>query len=131
MRPSCGRRRSAIFSLAISLRRRDDGGLQLARRRFLIEQHAIHAEADAEFLLERLDVDVAGALLDGLGDHGVHQADDRRLARHVAQVFEIVAGLLVGSPSASAALFGFAVVAVDGVEDFLLGGERRCAPAGR
>ena len=84
-----------MFSLAISFRRRDDGGLQLARRRLLVEEHAVDAEADAEFLLERLDVDIAGALLDGLGDHGVDQADDRRLARHVAQVLEIGAGLFV------------------------------------
>ena len=52
--------------LGHQLQARDDGGLQLARRRLLIEQHAVHAEADAEFLFERLDVNVAGALLDGL-----------------------------------------------------------------
>ena len=75
--------------LGHQLQARNDGGLQLARRRLLVEQHAIHAEADAELFLERLDVDVAGALLDGVGDHGVHQADDRRFAGHVAQVFEI------------------------------------------
>src|SRR5581483_3708679 len=39
----------------------DDGGLQLAGRVLLVEKHAIHTEADAELLLERLDVDVAGA----------------------------------------------------------------------
>ena len=85
--------------LGHQLQARNDGGLQLARRRFLIEQHAVHAEADAEFLLERLDVDVAGALFDGLRDHGVHQADDRRFAGHVAQVFEICR-----RPAASSAL---------------------------
>ncbi len=63
----------------------NDGGLQLARRRILSEQHAVHAVADAEFPFERLNVNVAGALLDRLGDHGVHQADDRRFAGHVAQ----------------------------------------------
>ena len=73
----------------------DDGGLQFARRMLLAEEHAVDAVADAEFLLERLDVDVAGALLDGVGDHGVDQADDRRFARHVAQVFEIGVRLLV------------------------------------
>ena len=81
--------------LGHQLQARDDGGLQLARRRLLVEQHAVHAEADAELLLERLDVDVAGALLERVGDHGVHQADDRRLAGHVAQVLEIGGGLLV------------------------------------
>ena len=111
------------IQLGHELEAADDGGLEFARRRFLIEEHAIHAEAHAEFLLEGLDVNVAGALLDGLGDHGVDQADDGRLARHVAQVFEIGAGLLVVSLGVGA-LFGFAVIAVDGVEDFLLGGER-------
>ncbi len=52
--------------LGHQLQARDDSGLQLARRRLLVEEHAIHAEADAEFFLERLDVDVAGALLDGV-----------------------------------------------------------------
>ena len=101
----------------------DDGGLELARRRFLVEEHAIHAEAHAEFLLEGLDVNVAGALFDGLGDHGVDQANDGSLARHVAEVFEIGSGLFVVAVGVGA-LFGFAVIAVDGVEDFLLGGER-------
>ena len=111
------------IQLGHELEAADDGGLELARRRFLIEEHAVHAEAHAEFLLERLDVNIAGALLDGLGDHGVDQADDGRLARHIAQVFEIGAGLLVVALGVGA-LFGFAVIAVDGVEDFLLGGER-------
>ena len=112
------------IQLGHQLEARDDGGLQFARRRFLVEEHAIHAEADAEFLLERLDVNVAGALLDGLGDHGVHQADDGRLARHVAQVFEVGAGLLVVALAGKVRCSRLAVVAVDGVEDFLLGGER-------
>ena len=54
------------IQLGHQLQARDDGGLQLARRRLLVEQHAVDAVADAEFLLERLDVDVAGALLDRL-----------------------------------------------------------------
>ena len=96
MRPSCGRRRSAMFSLRHQLHARNDGGLQLARRRVLIEQHAVHAVADAEFLFERLDVNIAGALLHGLRDHGVHQADDRRFAGHVAQMFQVFVGFARG-----------------------------------
>ena len=94
------------------------------RRLLLIEEHAIDAEADAEFFLKRLDVDVAGALLDGLRDHGVHQPDDGRFARHVAQVFEIVfiAAREIGCGRLAVA---FGVIAVDGVENFLLGGELR------
>src|SRR5207248_1700810 len=63
------------------LQPRSDGCLQFARRLLLIEQDAIHAEPDAEFLVERLDMNVAGALLDRLGNHGVHQADDWRRNR--------------------------------------------------
>ena len=68
-------------------------------------------------------MDIAGAGLDGGSDHGVDEADDGSLGGHVAQVFEIGAGLLVFALGVGA-LFGFAVIAVDGVEDFLLTGER-------
>ena len=107
----------------------DDGGLHFARRRFLRVQDAVDAVADAELLFERLDVDVAGALLDGLGDHGVDEPDDGRLAGHVAQVFEIFvgrSGFVAGAVGFGA--LGLAVVAVDGIEDFLLGGERPVPP---
>ena len=75
------------------LHARNDGGLQLARRRVLTHQHAVNAVADAKFFFERLDVDIAGALFDGLRDHGVHQTDDRRFAGHVAKVFQVFVGL--------------------------------------
>ncbi len=126
MRPSCGRRRSAIFRLRHQLDARNNRGLQLARRRVLIHQHAVDAVADAEFFFERLDVNVAGALFDGLRDHGVHQADDRRLARHVAKVFQIFVGFARRRRPSSVSFFcGLAVVAVDRVEDFLLRREPR------
>ena len=81
------------IELGHQLDARDHGGLQFARRRFLIVEHAIDAIADAELFFERLHVDIAGALLDRLRDHGVDQPDDRRLAGHVAQVFEIFGSL--------------------------------------
>ncbi len=119
--------RQAAFGdveLRHQLQARDDGGFQFARRLLLIEEHAIHAEADAEFLLERLDVNVAGALLDGLRDHGVDQPDDGRFARHVAQVFEIVF-VAAGEIGCGGLAVAFAVIAVDRVENILLGGELR------
>ena len=120
------------IQLGHQLQARDDGGLQLARRRFLVEEHAVDAVADAEFLLERLDVDVAGALLDGLRDHGVHQADDRRLARHVAQVLQILARPAASPSNSRVGMpLGLAVIPVDGVENFLLGREHRIDFAGR
>ena len=75
--------------LGHQLHARNHGGFHFARRRILVVEHAIHAIADAEFFLERLQVDVAGALFNRLRDDSVHLADDRRFARHVAQVLQI------------------------------------------
>src|ERR1035441_9707332 len=55
------------IELGHELEAADDGGLELAGRRLLIEEHAIDAEADAEFLFEGLDVNIAGAGLDEIG----------------------------------------------------------------
>ncbi len=63
-------------------------------------------------------MNVAGALFERLGDHGVHEPNDRRFARHVAQVFEVF--LIARSELCRSGLtFAFAEVAVDGVEDVL------------
>ncbi len=108
--------------LGHQLHARNHGGLQLARRRVLIVEHAIHAIADAKFLFERLQVDVAGALFNRRRDDRVHQADDGRFARHVAQVLQIfrhLAGLEL--EIGFGARGRFAVILVDRVDDFLLG----------
>ena len=110
--------------LGHQLHARDHGGLQLARRWVLIVQHAVNAIADAELFFERLQVNVAGALFDRGSDDGVHQADDRRFAGHVAQVFQIfrhLAGLEL--EIRFGARGRFAVVFVDRVDDLLLGRE--------
>ena len=91
---------------------------------FLVEEHAVHAVAYAELLLERLDMDIAGALLDGLGDHGVDQADDRRLAGHVAQVLEIGGGLFVIALARGDLALGLAVMLLQGVQDLRFGSQR-------
>ena len=49
-------------------------------------QHAVHAEAHHEAVLEWLDVDVRGVFLDRLGQHGVDQADDWRVVLALEQV---------------------------------------------
>ena len=64
----------------------DDRGLQVLGRAGLLDQHAVHAVLHLQFALEGLDVDVAGALLDGLEDHQVHQVHQRRLFRHAVHV---------------------------------------------
>ena len=110
------------IQLGHQLDARNNGGLQFARRRALTRQHAIDAVADAKLFFERLDVDVAGALLDRLPDHGVHQPDHGRFTGHVAEVFEILR-FAHGRRELGFVLGRLAVVAVDGVEDFLLQGD--------
>src|SRR6185369_6639008 len=46
--------------------------------------------ADLELLLERLDVDVRRPALDGAVDEHVHEPDDGRLAREVAEVVDVL-----------------------------------------
>ena len=65
MRPSCGRRRSAMSSSAMILSRLEIAFFSFMRRLHHLVQHAVDAEADAEGLLVGLDVDVGRALLDG------------------------------------------------------------------
>ena len=52
-------------------------------------QHAVDPVADAQPVLERLDVDVGGARLERVGDDERHEADDRRLGREVLQVLNV------------------------------------------
>ena len=47
------------------------------RRRRHFVQRAVHAVADLEFVLEGLEVNVGGLLLDRLVEHEIDEADDR------------------------------------------------------
>ena len=49
----------------------------------------IDAEPDAKRLLVRLPVDVAGALLDGVGQHLVDELHDRRLVGRLLQLEDV------------------------------------------
>ena len=71
---------------------------QVARRRLRLVQHAVIAVADAQAVLERLDMDVGGLGLHRPGDQQVDQPDHRRLARQVLQPIGVVfqGGLGVG-----------------------------------
>ena len=75
---------------------RDDRRLEAldlrGHRHFL--QHAVDAVADAQLVLERLDVDVGGAQRDRLGQHLVDEADDRRVLRRLVEIAVVLA--LVG-----------------------------------
>ena len=81
MRPSCGRRFSAMLRWLKILTRETMAGW----KRFscagtgTVLQHAVNAVADAEFVLERFQVDVRRAQFDGVLQHLVDEADDGRL----------------------------------------------------
>ena len=95
MRPSCGSRRSAMFSLAMSFRREvmaafsSRGGASWSNSTPSTRKRTRNSFSNGSMWIS-LD-----ALLERVGDHGVHQPDDRRLAGHVAQVFQIGGGLFV------------------------------------
>src|SRR3954462_4675221 len=93
--PSCGRRRSAMSSSALILRRLVKAAFSFMRGLHRLEEHAVHAVADAEVLLVRLDVDVGGALLDGVGEDQVHELDDRSVGGRLLQVDDVLAGLVI------------------------------------
>ena len=65
--------------VAHDLEARGERDLQIFRRRRAVHQNPVHPVAQAHHLLERLDVNVAGALLDRLHDDEVGQLDHGRL----------------------------------------------------
>ena len=71
------------------LEARGDGVLEPQRRLHHLVQHAVDAEPDAERLLVRLDVDVAGALADGVGQDGVHELHDRGFLGRFLQLAQV------------------------------------------
>jgi hypothetical protein len=74
---------------AHDLERARDRVLQLERRAHLLDEHAVDAVADAELLLVGLDVDVARALLDGVEQDRVAEADDGRVLRGLLEVADV------------------------------------------
>ena len=58
-------------------------------------QHAVDAEAHAQLVAVGREVDVGGALLDGLGDDPVDELDDRRVVGRLAQLDDLGAALLL------------------------------------
>ena len=76
-RPSCGLRFSAMSIDDMIFRREMMPSWIAAVGLLHLVQHAVDAEPHRELLLARLDVDVARAVVDGLRDEQVHEADDR------------------------------------------------------
>ena len=68
----------------------DDGLRQHAGGRCDLPQQAVDPEAHGQPGLKGLDMDVAGAQLDGLFQEIVDRAHDRRAAGEIAQAFDIV-----------------------------------------
>ncbi len=83
MRPSCGRRRSEMFRFAMTLMREITGKRQMLRRRRHFVKRAVHAVANLEFVLERLEVNVARPILHRLKQHQVHESDDGRFVGQI------------------------------------------------
>ena len=77
IRPSWGRRRSAMSILARILMRESKAPSKAPRGAVPLDQNAVDPVADPDAVFERLDMDVRGPQLHGLADDQVHQADDR------------------------------------------------------
>ena len=69
--------------------RRDHAGDHPPRHGGRVVQDAVDAEAHAQLAAVGLEVDVGGALLDGLGDDPVDELDDRRVVGRLAQVDDL------------------------------------------
>ena len=72
------------------LQARDYRGLEALRWRGYLVQYAVDSIPDLGPSLERLDVNVAGSLLDGLAQDQIDQLDDRGLLGHAFQVADLV-----------------------------------------
>src|SRR5215469_198666 len=79
----------ADVELRHNLHARGNGVFQLERRRHDRLQHTVNAEAYAKFLFVGLHVNIAGAALDGVGEHQVHQLHDGSLVGRLLQVGQV------------------------------------------
>ena len=70
-----------MFMFAITLTREMTGSARCTRRRRHFVERAVDAVANFELVLERLEVNVARAVLDRLEQDQVDEADDRRRVR--------------------------------------------------
>jgi hypothetical protein len=107
------------------LHTRDDRRHELARGAAGLVELAVDAVAHLDLFLARLDVDIAGALLDRVEQQRVDPADDRRLVGDLEDVDQLLAGaghlvlvLTLGAEIAALVLLA-AVDLVDDLEDLL------------
>jgi hypothetical protein len=79
MRPSCGTRFLGNVEAGNDLDPRGDLVLDDQRRRCDFAQNAVNPEADAVALLVGFEMDVGGAIVDGVKQHLLDEFDDRRV----------------------------------------------------
>ena len=116
---------------------RGDGEGQVARRRHHLVEHAVGTDADLELVLERLEVQVAGVVLDGQQQDHVQQLADRGAVGQGLDAGQVDADRLLHrlrpprptrSSSSMSVISDFdtlaagCVVALQCLEDLLLGG---------
>ena len=77
--PSCGRRFSTMFMPLMILRRLIERVVHGHRQLDRLDELTVDAEPDAQLVVERLDVDVAGAVAHRLADDAAHELHHRRL----------------------------------------------------
>src|SRR5439155_22146667 len=65
----------------------DERAFHAERDAVALDAFAVDAVADADAVLHRLDVNIRSAVAHGLGDHGLHQLDDRSLGRIIHRGF--------------------------------------------
>ena len=95
-----------MSSLDMILMREVTRSAQAGGKRLRGAQHAVDAVAHEDRVGRRLEVDVGGARLHGIGDDLVDQADGRRLARHIAQALHVDFTRLGRAVDARGTLFG-------------------------
>jgi len=124
MRPSCGRRFSAMLSAAMIFTRAMIGRHELLTGALRHVELAVDAVADDDVALLRLDVDIARALAHRLGEEAVDPGDDGRVVVGVDDVDELV--LLVGVIALEAAAVVLVLLpdAVDRTQHHLAAGHR-------
>ncbi len=79
MRPSWGLRFSAMSILAMIFKRETSGACRCSGCSADVAQHAVDAVAHAQAAVAGLDVDVARAHLQRIGEDARHEADDGRV----------------------------------------------------
>ena len=84
--------------------------LQVFRRRWLFDEHAVDAILDLEFCFKRLNVDVRSPILNRFKNDQVDQVDERWLLGHPVHIISLNSvKVVINLAAANAAVFGKAL----------------------